>query len=121
MLVLDAHDSTAPCASKLLVLVVLLVEGLAECFKVLEIFLLHLSEGQASSILLMNELAEVGLSTHEAVGNPTLAAEGGQEDHHFDGVDIVGNHNELSAVLFDQLGDVVQAELNVDRLGSSLR
>jgi len=120
VLVLDAHNTTAPCASKLLVLVVLLVEGLGQRLEVLEIFLAHLSEGEAGGGLLVDELAKVGLAADEAVGDARLAAKGGEEDHHLDGVDVVGDHNELGTVLLNELGDVIEAELNVDRLGTNV-
>jgi len=68
----------------------------------------------------VNELTKVGLATHEAVWDTTLAAEGGEEDDHLDGVDVMSDHDELGAVLLNELGDVVQAELNVDGLGSLL-
>ena len=35
-------------------------------------------------------------------------------------VDVVGNHDKLSLVLFNESGNVVQTELNVDGLASLL-
>lgn len=75
VLVLDAHDTAAPGAPELLVLVVLHVERLGERLEVLEVFAAHLGEGEASRSLLVDEFAEVGLSADEAVWHTTLAAE----------------------------------------------
>lgn len=77
MLVLDTHDTAAPGASELLILVVLHVESLGQGLEVLEIFAAHLSEREARCGLLMNQLAEVGLSPHEAIGHAALTAERG--------------------------------------------
>jgi len=68
----------------------------------------------------VDELSEVGLSAHEAVGHTTLTAERWQEADHFDGVDVVGDHNELGLLLLDELGHVVETKLNVNGLGSLL-
>jgi len=120
VLVLDSHNTTTPGLSQLFVLVVLLVEGLSKSLKVLEVFSSDFGKSQASSSLLVDKLAKVGLATHEAVRHTTLAAERRQEDDHLDGVNVVGNHDKLGLLLLDELGDVVKTELNVNGLGTFL-
>ena len=45
--------------------------------------------------LLVDDLTKGGLALDDAVWHLHLAAEGWQPDDQFDGVDVVGNHNEL--------------------------
>lgn len=66
----------------------------------------------------MDEFAEVGLATDKAVGDAGLTAESGEEDNHLNGVNIVSDNNEGCTLLFNKLGDVVQSELDVERLVS---
>ena len=65
----------------------------------------------------MHELAKSALSLDEAVGDTLLSAESGEEDHQFDGVNVVSDDNELSLAFLNQLGHVVEPELDVDGLG----
>jgi len=118
VLVLDAHNTTTPLTSKLLVFVVVLGEGGLESSKVLEVFLPHVSESEAGSSLHVDEFTKVGLAADKAVRDSGLAAKSWEEDNHFNGVNIVSNDNEGSTLLFNKLGDVVQAELDVEGLVS---
>jgi len=68
----------------------------------------------------VDKLAKVGLAAHEAVGHTTLTAERWQEDDHLDGVNVVGDHHKLGLLLLDELGYVVETELNVNGLGTFL-
>lgn len=121
MLVLDSHDATSPLAAECLVLVELLHELVAEGSKILEIFLVDLSECEARGRLLVHNLTEGSLSAHKAEGNFLLAAEGGQVDNRFDGVHIVSNHNELCLVLLDESGHVRETKLDIYGLGALVR
>jgi len=118
VLVLDTHDTSSPFASEFLVLIECHGEGLSELLEVSEVFLVDGGEGDAGSGLLVDELTKVGLSTDEAVWGTTLSAESGEEAHQLDGVNVVGNDNELGGLLLNELGDVVESELDVDGLGS---
>ena len=117
MLVLDSHDATAPLAAEGVVLVVLLHELLFHGLEVLEVFLVHFGESNAGSGLEVDELAEGSLSADEAERNFLLAAEGGEMDNGLNGVDVVGNNNELGLVLFNEGGHVVKTVLDVNGLG----
>lgn len=66
----------------------------------------------------MTELTEVSLAADEAVGDTLLSAESWEEDDHLDWVDVVGDNDELGLVLFDEGGNVVKTELEVDWSGS---
>ena len=44
-----------------------------------------------------------------AVWHSHLPAEGGQEHHHLDGIDIVGNYHQLNFLLLDKGGHVVDS------------
>jgi len=82
------------------------------------VFLLDFSQSEAGSGLLVDELSESCLSFDEGVGDSLLSAESGQEAHHLDGVNVVGDDHQLGLVEFNQFGNVVETELNVDWLGS---
>lgn len=116
VLILDTHDTTAPLLEELGVVVVLGLELLAELLEVDEVLALHLSEGDAGGGLEVDKLAEVGLATDEAEGNTLLSAESGQVDDDLNGVDVVGDDDELGLVLLNEGGHVVEAELKVNRL-----
>jgi len=118
--VLDTHDTTSPGSAHLLVVVELELELSGELLEVDHVFLVDASEGNAGSSLLVYELTKGGLASDEAVGDILLSAESGKEAHDLDRVDIVGNDNELGSSVFNELSDVVESELEEDRLRSSL-
>jgi len=111
VLVLDAHDSAAPVSSEGLVLVELRAEVLGQELEVLVVLLADLRECDAGGDLGVDELAEACLALDEGVGDALLSAERGQEDEELNGVDVVGHDHELGLALLNQLGHVVQAEL----------
>ena len=120
VLVLDAHNTATPVSSEGLVVVELSAEVLGEELKVGVVLLADLSEGDAGSGLLVDELAEACLALDEGIGDTLLSAEGGEEDEELDGVDVVSHNNELSLALLDEFGNVVETELDDDGLGSLL-
>jgi hypothetical protein len=65
----------------------------------------------------VDQLAESGFSLDEAVGDAELLAEVGEPDDELDGLDVVGDDDQLGLLLLDQLGDVVESELEVVGLG----
>jgi len=118
VLVLDSHDTTTPGSAELNVLVELELEGLGEGLEVLEVFLVHLSEGEAGGGLQVDEFAQVGLASDEAEWHSLLSAESGEEADHLDGVDVVGDDNEFGGSILNQLGHVVETKLDVEGLGA---
>jgi len=120
VLVLNTHDTTSPGSSECFVIVEQSSEVLGKYFKILEIFLLDFSKGNAGSSLLVNELSESCLSLDESVGNSLLSAESWEEDEQFNGVNIVSHNDELCLSFFNQLGNVVETELQDNWLGGLL-
>ncbi len=120
MLVLDAHNTTTPVSSEGLVLVELSAEVLGEELEVREVLLAHLGEGDAGGGLGVDELAEACLALDESIGDTLLSAESGEESHDLKGVDIMSDHDELGLALLNELGNVVETELEHDGLGSLL-
>ena len=118
VLVLDSHNASTPGAAELLVLVELLVEVLGQSLEILEVFLVDFGQGDGGGGLHVHELAKVGLTADEAEWHVLLAAKGGQVDDALNGVDVVGNDDELGLVLLNQGGDVVESVLDVHGLGS---
>lgn len=101
MLVLDAHNTSTPMSSEFFVVVELLGEVLGEVLEVLEVFLVHLSDGDAGGSLQVDEFAEVGLTADEAVGDLLFTAKGGQVDNGLDGINVVGHDDKLGLGLFN--------------------
>ncbi len=81
------------------------------------VFLLDFGQSEAGSGLLVDELSESCLSFDEGIGDSLLSAESRQEAHHLDGINVVSDDNKLGFVEFNQFGNVVETELDVDWLG----
>lgn len=120
MLVLDTHNTATPVSSEGLVLVELSAEVLGEELEVGEVLLADLGEGDASGSLGVDELAEACLALDEGVGDTLLSAEGGEESHDLQGVNIMSDHDELGLALLNELGNMVKTELEDDGLGTLL-
>lgn len=120
VLVLNTHNTTTPVSSEGLVVVELSSEVLGEDFQILVVFLSDFSEGDAGSGLVMDELSESCLTLDEAEGDTLLSAESGEEDQHFNGVDVVSHNNELGLTFLNEGGNVVKSELDNNGLGSLL-
>jgi hypothetical protein len=120
VLVLDAHDTTSPDSSQGFVFVELHSEVLGEEFEVLVVFFSQFGDSDAGGGLLVDELSESCLSLDEAIGDSLLSAESGEEHHHLEGVDVVGDNDELGLAFFDEGGHVVETELEDDWLGGLL-
>jgi hypothetical protein len=118
VLVLDAHNTSTPVFPEFLVVVELLGEVLGKILEVFEVFLVHLSDGDAGGGLHVAKFAEVGLTADEAVSDLLFTAKGGQVDHGLNGINVVGHDDKLGLGLFNQGGDVVETELEVDGLVS---
>lgn len=50
---------------------------------------------------------ETGLALDNDAGDAHLAAEGGEEDDELDGVNVVGNDDEVGLLLLDEADDVL--------------
>lgn len=92
-------------------------ESGGEVVKLTLVFLSNFGEGDASSVLLVNELSKGSFSLDKAVRDVELFAELGQPDNDFDGLDVVGNDDQLGLFVLDQFGDVIKSKLEVVRLG----
>ena len=57
----------------------------------------------------MDDDAQAGFTFYYCVGHAHFTAEGGKEDDEFDGVDVVGDQDEIRFFVFDQADDVVEA------------
>jgi len=117
VLVLDAHNTTTPVSAELLVVVELFTEVSRKSLQVLEILFVYFSESNSGSGLQVDELAEVGLATDEAVRNILSSAEGGKVDDSLNWIDVVSDHNKLGLVLLNKSSNVVKTELDVNGLG----
>ena len=120
VLVLDAHNTATPVSSEGLVLIELSAEVLGKNFEVLEVLLADISESDASGGLLVDELAEACFTLDEGEGDSLLSAESGEESKDLKGINVVSHNNELGLALLNELGNVVETELDNNWLGSLL-
>jgi len=117
---LDTDLTTTPFSSEVDVVVVLRTEGLAQVLEVAIVLFTDFSKGDASGGLLTDQLAQSCLALDNAEGNFLLSAEGWEPHNEFDWVDVVGDSNKLGFLVFDQVGDVVQAVLEGGNLSALL-
>lgn len=78
----------------------------------MEVFLSDFSQGDTGGGLLVDECSESGLVLNEAVWDTHLSAQGWDVNHQFNWDDIVGNNYEFGLLVFNESGNVVQAELD---------
>mmetsp|Transcript_31762 Transcript_31762/g.78730 ORF Transcript_31762/g.78730 Transcript_31762/m.78730 type:complete len:262 (-) Transcript_31762:338-1123(-) len=76
------------------------------------VLLAHLRQRHGGSRLLVHQLAQPGLALDDAVRHVLATAQRRQPHDQFDGVDVVSDDNELRDLVFDEVGDVVEAELD---------
>lgn len=112
VLVLNTHNISSPGSSLVFVFVEFSAEVLGKEFKILVVFLFHFSNGDAGSGLAVNKLSESSLSLNETVRDALLSAESRKVDHQFDWVNIMSHHDKLGFALFNELGHMVQTELD---------
>ena len=117
MHVLDAHNTTTPVSTELVVVVELFTEARRKSLQVLEIFFVDFSKSNSGSSLQVDELAKVGLAANEAERNILTSAEGGQVNNGLNRVDVVSDHNELGFVFLNKSSNVVKTKLDVNWFG----
>lgn len=120
VLVLDAHNTTTPVSSEALVVIELSAEVLGQELEIGVVLLAHLSQSNAGSGLLVDELTKACLALDEGIGDTLLSAESGKEGEELSGVDVVGHDDELGLAILNELGNVVETELEDDGLGTLL-
>lgn len=120
VLVLDAHNTTTPGSSDLLVVVVSSAEGLSKVLEIDNILSADIGDSDASGGLEVDKSAESGLASEEAEWDSLGSAKSWEMDDNLNWVDIMGNHDELGLAFFNESGDVVKTELEVSWLWSSV-
>ena len=120
MLILDTHDRSGRRLDGSSVLDVLGSEVLLEGGEVLEVILVDISEGNTGGGLAVNKLSEGGLVLDNTVRNILGSAETRQEGAKLDGLNIVGNDDELGLAFLNKGGNMVQTELEDNRLGADV-
>jgi len=79
------------------------------------VFLSDTGKGNAGGVLKSNQFTESCLSLDEAERNVLLSAELGKPDNSFDGVNIAGDDDKSSFLVFDEAGNVIQTVLKGNR------
>jgi len=76
------------------------------------VFAFNFLKGDYSSGLLVNNGAKTGLALDNDIRDTHLSAEGWEENHKLNGIDIVGNGDKRSLLGFNKSNNVVQAILD---------
>ena len=117
MLVLDTHDVTTPMFAEVRVLVEVSSEGLAEVLQVSEVLSVDSGQGDAGSILLVDELSKIGFAADKGERNVLSSAKRWEMDNELNWINIVGDNDELGFAFFNEGGHVVETKLDVNGLG----
>lgn len=114
---LVASDTTTPVSPRVLVLLKEVgLGGRDKGSKSLLVLGPNLGDGNSGGSLLAGDQTEPGLTLHDNVRDTHLPAEGGEEDNELNGVNVVGNDNELSLLGLDESNNVVETVLGEDGL-----
>lgn len=112
-----AHNTATPLSLDFVNLVVVVgLDGRHEGSEIVLVFGLDISQNDGSSSLLVDEGSETRLGLDDAVGDSHLAAKGGQPEDELNGINIVGDDNQLGLLGFYESGDVVDTVLDHDGL-----
>lgn len=108
-----ASETSTPLTAVFFVLVCKVGFGSAdEGSEFLLVLALDVLQGDNCGGLLVDYCAETGFALDDNVWDPHLPAESGEEDNEFNGVDIMGDHNEGGLLGLDEGNAVVQAVLD---------
>merc|ERR1719383_246610 len=77
--------------------------------RAVQVLRLDVGDAQGGAGLAPSNTSKAGFVLDNAVGNAHLAAEGRQVENQLNGVDIVGDDDELGLLLLDKSGDGVDA------------
>ena len=111
MLGLDTENSASPGSSDILVLIEIGSEVFNIELELSLIFLSDISDSDDCGLFLVDKASESFFVLDETVWDVLFSAELGQPEHELNGVDVVGNDDQLGLLVFDQSGHVVQTEL----------
>lgn len=120
--VLATHDETTASLHGLLIGIEVGVSGdLNKVGKVSLVLGVDVDEGQSRGSLLTDNLAETSLTLNDDVWDTLLTAESGEPHNELDGLNVVGNDDQLGLLLLNEASDVLEAILNnVGLLGLTL-
>jgi len=111
---LDSELGTSPMLLELVEsVVVVLLDGTTELLELRSVFLIDIHHSDGGGSLLSDEKSESGLALDDGVWHAHLSAEGREPDDDLNGINIMGDHNELRLFLLNQSGDVVDTILHV--------
>jgi hypothetical protein len=110
---LQAHDSTAPLSLE--VFIELSLEVVLQALELGLVLLVHGGKGAHSGGLLVGEGAQSSLALDNGEGDIHLLAKSGKPDNQLDGVNVVGDDDQLGLLLLNEGGNVLQAVLEHGR------
>uniref|UniRef100_G1SML8 Solute carrier family 40 member 1 n=2 Tax=Oryctolagus cuniculus TaxID=9986 RepID=G1SML8_RABIT len=107
---LGPQDLASPVAADLVVSVIVVgPDGLHQLRQDPFVLRVHLREGHGGAGLPVHQAPEPGLALEDAVRDPYLAAQGGQEDHQLNGVHVVRDYHQLCLLVLHQGRDGVHS------------
>jgi len=106
--VLKTKNRLTPFTKEMKVIKELRLDSINKLSEISTEILGNVADCNNRSGLVVDELTKTGLVLNNAVGDLLLAAEGREPENKLDGIDIAGNHNELSLVTSDKVSDVVE-------------
>ncbi len=116
-LTLGSSLETSNSSSELLIIVKVSSEGSGQVVKFGFVFLSDISQGNAGSVLLVNQPSQIGSSSNETVWNVHLSAKSWKPDDELNWVDVAGNDNQFGFSLLYKFSDMVQTEFKVEWSG----
>ena len=114
-LTLESTFESTPVLFQLFVVVEVSSEGRGQVVELTFVFLAHFSQGDSSGVFLVNKLAEGSFSLDKAVRDVHLFTELGQPNNELNRLDVVGNDDQLSLLILNEFGHMVETELQVVR------
>ena len=94
-------------SSEIFILVEVSSEGGGQVVKFGFVFLSDISQGDTSSVFLVNQSSQISSSSNKAVWNTHLSAKSWEPDDEFDRINVAGNNNQFSFSLLYEFSDVI--------------
>jgi len=114
---LGSHDTSSPDTTDLIEAVVVVgSDGINQLGQSTLVSRADSGDSDGGGGLLVAESSETRLALDDAVRDVGLTAQSGKPDNNLDGDNIVSDDDELSLAVLNQLGDMVDSELDEDRL-----
>jgi len=93
--------------------VVVLLDGSTKLLELRSVLLIDVNHSDGGCSLLSDEQSESRLALHDGIWYTHLSAKSREPNDDLNGIDVMGDHNELRLLLLDQSSDVVDTILHI--------